>query len=296
MKILVSGASGLVCSAIVKAASNAGHAVTPLARKRVPGAVLWDPAAGTIDAAALEGFDAVVHLAGESIAAARWTASQKKKILDSRVQGTRLLATTLARLQRRPTVLVSASAVGFYGDSGDRPLREDSPPGNDFLADVCVQWEQATEPASHAGVRVVHLRSGMVLAKEGGALAKMLTPFKMGVGGKIGSGNQYMSWIDLEDEAGVILHCLSRDSIRGAVNSVGPAPVRNVEFTKTLGRVLSRPTVFPLPAPIARLMFGEMADGLLLSSQRAEPAKLAADGFSFRYKTLESSLQKILGK
>jgi uncharacterized protein (TIGR01777 family) len=311
MKILVSGASGLIGSALTKAASSAGHTITPLARKmsganaspvgrshqeRLPGAVHWDPAAGTIDASALEGFDAVVHLAGESIAAARWTAEQKKRILDSRVQGTRLLSNTLAQLQRRPPVLVSASAVGFYGDSGDRVLREDSPPGNDFLANVCREWEQATEPASKAGIRVVHLRSGMVLAKEGGALPKMLLPFKMGVGGKIGPGTQYMSWIDLEDEARVILHCISHDSTRGPVNSVGPSPVTNLEFTKTLGRVLSRPTVFPLPGFMARILLGEMADALLLSSQRVQPAKLNAGGFNFRYQTLESSLRHILNR
>jgi uncharacterized protein (TIGR01777 family) len=297
MKILVSGASGLIGSAVRQAASGKGHAVTPLTRKRtpdLPGAIEWDPSTGTLNAPALEGFDAVIHLAGESIAAARWTAAQKQRILDSRVQGTRLLANTLAQLQRRPPVMVSASAVGFYGDCGDRLLREDSPPGNDFLAHVCREWEQATEPASKAGIRVVHLRSGMVLAKEGGALPKMLLPFKLGVGGKIGSGKQYMSWIDLEDEVSVILHCISHDSIRGPVNSVGPSPVTNLEFTKTLGRVLSRPTLFPLPAPVARLLLGEMADGLLLSSQRAEPAKVTADGFNFRHHNLEESLRRIL--
>ena len=299
MKILVSGASGLIGSALVRASSGAGYTTTPLARQRTPrspGAIEWDPSAGTIDAASLEGFDAVVHLAGESIAAGRWTPEQKKRILDSRVQGTRLLSNTLARLQRRPSVLVSASAVGFYGDCGDRVLREDSPSGSDFLASVCREWEQATEPASKAGIRVVHLRSGVVLARDGGALAKMLLPFKMGVGGKIGSGKQYMSWIDLEDEARVILHCISHDSIRGPVNSVGPSAVTNLEFTKTLGRVLSRPTLFPLPATIARLLFGEMADALLLSSQRVEPAKLTAEGFDFRHRNLEDTLRRILNK
>jgi uncharacterized protein (TIGR01777 family) len=295
MKILVSGATGLIGSAFVKIANAAGHSTTALTRKKAPGAIQWDPAVGTLDASAIEGFDAVVHLAGENIAAGRWTAAQKKRILDSRVQGTRLLSNSLAQLQRRPSVMVSASAVGFYGDCGDRLLREDSPPGNDFLANVCREWEQATEAASKAGIRVVHLRSGVVLAKEGGALAKMLPPFKMGVGGKIGSGRQYMSWIDLEDEAGVILHCISRASIRGPVNSVGPSPVTNLEFTKTLGRVLSRPTVLPLPAFAARLLLGELADGLLLSSQRVEPAKLAAEGFVFRHRNLEETLRRIMG-
>jgi len=299
MKILVSGASGLIGSALTKAALSAGHTVTPLARQRTsssPGVIAWDPSAGTLNTTALEGFDAVVHLAGESIAAGRWTAAQKKRILDSRVHGTRLLSNTLAQLRRRPSVLISASAVGFYGDCGDRVLREDSPPGNDFLANVCREWEQATEPASKAGIRVVHLRSGMVLAKEGGALAKMLLPFRMGVGGKIGSGKQYMSWIDLEDEVSVVLHCISRDSIRGPVNSVGPSPVTNLEFTKTLGRVLSRPTIFPLPAAMARILFGEMADGLLLSSQRALPATLTGEGFNFRHPNLEESFRRILSR
>jgi len=299
MKILVSGASGLIGSAVRQAASVKGHAVTPLTRKRtpaLPGAIEWDPSAGMLNAQVLEGFDAVIHLAGESIAAGRWTAAQKQRILDSRVQGTQLLSNTLAQLQRRPSVMVSASAVGFYGDCGDRVLREDSPPGNDFLANVCREWEQATESASKAGIRVVHLRSGMVLANEGGALPKMLLPFKLGVGGKVGSGKQYMSWIDLEDEVSVILHCISHDSIRGPVNSVGPSPVTNLEFTKALGRVLSRPTLFPLPAPIARLLLGEMADGLLLSSQRAEPAKVTADGFSFSHPNLEDSLRRILNR
>lgn len=294
MKILVSGATGLIGSALAKAAGAAGHSVTALSRKKTPGSISWDPSTNTLDATALEGFDAVVHLAGESIAAGRWTATRKKRILDSRVQGTRLLANTLAQLQRRPSVMVSASAVGFYGDCGDRILREDSPPGNDFLASVCREWEQATEPASKAGIRVVHLRTGIVLAKEGGALAKMLLPFKMGVGGRIGSGRQYMSWIDLEDEVGVILHCLGRDSVRGPVNSVGPSPVTNAEFTKALGRALSRPTIFPLPAFMARVMLGEMADALLLSSQRVEPAKIQSAGFRFQHTNLEQTLRRIL--
>jgi uncharacterized protein (TIGR01777 family) len=265
-----------------------------LSRKKIPGSIHWDPSTNTLDAAALEGFDAVVHLAGESIAAGRWTAAQKKRILDSRVQGTRLLANTLAQLQRRPSVMVSASAVGFYGDCGDRILREDSPPGNDFLATVCREWEASTEAATKAGIRVVHLRSGVVLAKEGGALAKMLLPFKMGVGGRIGSGRQYMSWIDLEDEVGVILHCLSHESLRGPVNSVGPSPVTNAEFTKALGRALSRPTIFPLPAFMARVILGEMADALLLSSQRVEPTKIEAAGFRFQHTNLDQTLRRIL--
>jgi uncharacterized protein (TIGR01777 family) len=296
MKILVSGASGLIGSAFVKAASHGGHATAALTRGNpASGAARWDPVAGTIDKDRLEGFNAVVHLSGENIAAARWSAAQKQRILDSRVRGTQLLCSTLASLKSPPSVLISASAVGVYGDCGDRLLTEDSPTGNDFLANVCRQWEASTGAASSAGIRVVHLRTGVVLAKEGGALAKMLFPFKMGVGGKIGSGAQYMSWIHLEDEAEIILHCIGRDSIRGAINAVGPAAVTNAEFTKTLGRVLKRPTVFPLPGFAARLVLGEMADALLLSSQRVDPRQLTASGYSFRYSNLESALRQVLG-
>jgi uncharacterized protein (TIGR01777 family) len=296
MKILVSGATGLIGSALVQAATGAGYSVTPLTRKKTPGAITWDPSVGTIDAAALEGFDAIVHLAGENIAAGRWTAAQKKRILDSRVRGTQLLANTLAQLQRRPAVLISASAIGVYGDAGDRVLTESSPVGSDFLATVCREWERATEAASKAGVRVVHLRTGIVLAREGGALKKMLTPYKIGLGGKIGSGRQYMSWIDIQDQVNVILHCLTRDSVRGPVNSVAPSPVTNSEFTDTLGKVLGRPTVIPLPGFVARGLMGEMADALLLSSQRVEPEKLRADGFNFRFRNLEESLRHVLRK
>jgi uncharacterized protein (TIGR01777 family) len=296
MRILVSGASGLIGTAVTKAASRAGHTTVALTRgNATPGAVRWDPAAGTIEKERLEGFDAVVHLAGENIAAARWSAAQKQRILDSRVRGTQLLCSTLAALKSPPRVLICSSAVGVYGDCGDRLLTEDSPAGNDFLANVCRQWEASTNAASNAGLRVVNLRTGVVLAKEGGALAKMLFPFKMGVGGKIGSGAQYMSWIHLDDQAESVLHCIGRDSLRGPVNSVGPAPATNAEFTKTLGRVLGRPTVFPLPGFAARLILGEMADGLLLASQRVEPRKLAASGYSFRYSNLETALRQILG-
>jgi uncharacterized protein (TIGR01777 family) len=236
----------------------------------------------------------VVHLAGESIASRRWTAAQKARILDSRIKGTQLLSSALAKMNRRPSVMISASAVGVYGDRGDEKLTEAAPPGSDFLANVCREWERATSAATSAGIRVVNLRTGIVLAKEGGALPKMVTPFKLGVGGKIGSGNQYMSWIDLEDEAQVILHCIQKESLQGPVNSVGPSPVRNAEFSKTLGRVLSRPSLFPLPAFMARLVLGEMAEGLLLSSQRVEPAKLLSSGYVFRHTNLEESLRRIL--
>jgi uncharacterized protein (TIGR01777 family) len=295
MRILISGASGLIGSALTRAATAAGHTIVPLIRRQgSPSSVRWDPEAGTIDGAGLEGSDAVVHLAGESIASRRWTAAQKARILDSRIKGTQLLSSALAKMNRRPSVMISASAVGVYGDRGDEKLTEAAPPGSDFLANVCREWERATSAATSAGIRVVNLRTGIVLAKEGGALPKMVTPFKLGVGGKIGSGNQYMSWIDLEDEAQVILHCIQKESLQGPVNSVGPSPVRNAEFSKTLGRVLSRPSLFPLPAFMARLVLGEMAEGLLLSSQRVEPTKLLSSGYVFRHTNLEESLRRIL--
>jgi uncharacterized protein len=295
MRILISGPTGLIGSALIRSAGAAGHTTVPLVRKQgVHSSIYWDPEAGTIDKASLEGFDAVVHLAGESIAARRWTSAQKARILDSRVKGTSLLASALAQLSRPPAVLVSSSAIGFYGDCGDRLLTESSPGGSDFLAHVCREWERATTPASSAGIRVIHLRTGIVLAKAGGALAKMVTPFKLGVGGKIGSGAQYMSWIDLDDEVQVILHCIGNPSLQGPVNSVGPSPVRNAEFVKTLGRALSRPAVFPLPAFVARLALGEMADALLLSSQRVEPTKLVSSGYTFRHTNLEETLKRIL--
>lgn len=295
MRILISGSTGLIGSAFIRAASAAKHTPVPLVRKRaIPSSVFWDPENGTIDSAALEGIEAVVHLAGESIAARRWTAAQKKRILDSRVKGTVLLASALARMNPRPRVMISASAIGYYGDCGDRKLTESSPAGSDFLASVCREWERATAAASGAGIRVVLLRTGLVLAKEGGALAKMVMPFKLGVGGRIGSGKQYMSWIDLEDEVQIILHCIQNESMQGPVNSAGPAAVTNSEFTRTLGRALSRPAAFPLPAFVARVMLGEMADALLLSSQRVEPAKLLASGYAFRHTNLEETLRRIL--
>lgn len=295
MRILISGSTGLIGSALTDAAVAAGHTTLPLVRKRgVRSSIYWDPETGVMDTAGLEDIDAVVHLAGESIAARRWTASQKARILDSRTKSTALLASVLARMNRRPTVLISASAIGYYGDRGDATLTENSQSGTDFLSQVCREWERATQRASDAGIRVVHLRTGIVLARAGGALPKMVTPFKLGVGGKIGSGAQYMSWIDLEDEIQVILHCIREASLQGAVNSVGPTPVRNVEFTQTLGRVLSRPSLLPLPAFVARLALGEMADALLLSSQRVEPTKLAASGYTFRHTNLEQTLRRIL--
>lgn len=298
MKIAVSGSSGLVGSALVSFLSAGGHRVSRLVRsKPQPGSadVHWDPAAGSVDAAGLEGLDAVVHLAGENIAG-RWTPEKKARIRDSRVKGTRLLTETLARLKQAPKVLVSASAIGYYGHRGDEALREDSPSGSGFLAEVCREWEAAAQPAAQKGIRVVSLRIGVVLSPAGGALARMLPPFRLGLGGKIGSGRQYMSWIGIDDLAGVIHHAVTNESLRGAVNAVAPRPVTNQEFTKTLGRVLGRPTIFPMPAFAARLAFGEMADELLLASTRVEPARLAVSGYIFRNPDLEGALRHLLGK
>ena len=296
MKILVTGASGTVGSALVPFLTTGGHSVTRLVRAEPkPEEVRWDPAAGQIDKAGLEGHDAVVHLAGESIAG-RWTATKKKKIRDSRVQGTRLLAEALSGLARPPKVLVCASALGYYGNRGEEKLREDSGAGSGFLAEVCQQWEAAAEPARQKGIRVANLRIGIILSSVGGALVQMLLPFKLGVGGKIGSGQQYWSWVAVDDVAGAIHHALTTESLHGPVNTVAPKPVTNLEFTKTLGRVLGRPTIFPMPAFVARLALGEMADELLLSSARLEPGRLLASGYKFRYPELEGALRYLLGK
>ena len=300
MKIIVTGATGLIGGALVESLIADGHAVTALKRGGGKGpdaqgvtAARWDPDAGTIDAEALEGHDAAVHLAGEPIAEGRWTEEKKRRIRESRAKGTRLVAETLAGLKSKPGVLVSASAVGFYGNRGAEVLTEESASGEDFLSEVCREWEKATLPASQAGIRVVHLRFGIVLSREGGALQKILTPFKMGVGGRVGSGEQFWSWIDIEDVVGVVKHSIINGDVRGPVNVVAPNPVTNAEFIKTLGRVLGRPTIFPLPAFVARLALGEMSDALL-GSQRVEPARLKASGYKFAYPELASSLRHSL--
>ncbi len=297
MKILVSGSTGLVGSALVPSLSTAGHEVARLVRARGAGsAISWDPARGVLDRASLEGFDAIVHLAGESIASGRWTAAKKTRIHDSRVTSTALLAGTIAGLSRPPGVFLCASAIGFYGDRGDAILTEDSPSGKDFLSRVCRAWEAASEPAAQKGVRLVRHRFGMILSPAGGGLAKMLPPFRLGAGGRLGSGRQFISWIAIDDVLGSLEHALTAGALAGPVNTVSPRPVTNEEFTKTLGRVLRRPTIAAMPAFAARLVFGEMADALLLASQRVEPGRLLASGYRFRYPDLEPALRHLLDR
>ena len=301
MKVAVTGATGLVGSALVPFLLSGGHEIVPLRRaagsERGAGdAPSWDPESGTLSEDVGDGLDAVVHLAGENIAAGRWTPSRKARIRDSRVHGTRRLAEGLAALPKPPRTLVVASAIGFYGERGDDVVDESSAPGEGFLPDVCQAWEAAADPAREAGIRVVHLRIGIVLTPAGGALGQMLLPFRMGVGGVIGSGRQYMSWVALDDVLGGILHALRTDDLAGAVNMVAPGAVTNKEFTKTLGRVLRRPTVFPMPAFGARLAFGEMADALLLASTRVEPRRLREGGFVFGHPDLDGALRHVLGR
>jgi uncharacterized protein (TIGR01777 family) len=303
MKVIVTGATGLVGRALIRSLLADGQQVTRLVRGeaqgfRAPGttAVHWEPDSGVIDAKELEGHDAAVHLAGESIADGRWDEEKKRRIRESRVKGTRLIAETLAGLNEKPKTLVSASATGFYGDRGDEILREESASGEGFLSEVCREWEKATLAASQAGIRVTHVRIGVVLSAEGGALDKMLKPFKLGLGGRVGSGRQYMSWITLDDLIAVIKRALTDESLRGPVNAVAPNPVTNEEFTKALGRVLGRPTFMSVPAFAARLAFGEMADALLLSGARVEPARLKDAGFEFKQPEIEGALRQVLGQ
>jgi uncharacterized protein (TIGR01777 family) len=296
-QIVVTGASGLVGRRLVAELERAGATVIRAVRRPVQDPareMAWNPDSGQIDARRLEGVDAVVHLAGENIAGGRWTEPFKRKIRDSRVQGTRLIAEAVARCSAKPRTFIAASAIGYYGDRGDESLSESSAPGNDYLARVCQEWEAACQPARDAGVDVANLRIGVVLSPEGGALKKMLLPFKLGVGGKIGNGRQYMSWVAIDDVAGAVVFVLAKPQAAGAVNVVAPRPVTNAEFTKTLGRVLSRPTIAPMPAFAARLAFGEMADALLLSSTRVTPQVLIAAGYQFQQPELESALRHLL--
>ncbi len=295
MRILISGSRGFVGSSLMPVLDADGHRLARLVRAEstAANAIAWNPETGHVDREALEGLDAVVHLAGEPIAT-RWTSAKKARIRASRVDGTRMLSDVLASLRTPPRAMVCASAIGYYGSRGDEVLTEDSPPGDGFLAELCQQWERAAEPAIQRGIRVVHLRIGVVLSTDGGALGKILPIFRMGMGGRVGNGRQYWSWIAMEDLIGAMRHVLVTDTLRGAVNAVTPNPATNKHFTKALGRALKRPTLFPLPAFAARLMLGEMAEELLLSSARVHPGKLLMNGFTFRYPELDTALQHLL--
>lgn len=297
MRILISGANGLIGTALQSELHRRGHAVVRLTRGSAgPDAVHWDPMAGEIDTAGLEGVQAVVHLAGESIAESRWTDEQKARILESRTRGTTLLAEAVVGMASPPSVVLSGSAIGYYGDRGDEVLTEASAPGTDFLADVCVRWEAAAQLFGAAGIRTCTLRTGIVLDADGGALAKQLLPFKLGVGGRLGSGRQWQSWITLEDEVGAICHLLDAD-VEGPVNLTAPNPVTNQEFTSTLGGVLHRPTLLPIPTFAPALLYGrELVESLLLVSQRVQPSALLDSGYVFAHPTLEPALRAVLDR
>lgn len=295
-RVLVSGVSGPIGAALLPSLNARGCEVVRLVRGPAAGdgQLAWDPAQ-PLSSVSVSGFDAVIHLAGETIVG-RWTDAKKARIRDSRVLGTRYLAEALANASQRPRVLISASAIGYYGNRGDELLREDSSPGQDFLSEVCRHWEAATQPAAQAGIRTVQMRFGLVLSAVGGALQKMLLPFRLGMGGNMGNGRQWWSWVDIQDLVGAIHHILRTDLLEGPVNVVAPKPVTNAEFTRTLASVLSRPAIFPMPAFAARLVFGQMADELLLASQRVEPAQLIQSGYPFQSSDLRKALEGILKK
>lgn len=293
MRILVSGSSGLVGKTLCGMLEREGHTVVRLVRNATAlseNVIYWDPARGILAGDQLAGLDGVVHLAGESIASGRWTPERKARIRDSRLQGTRLLCERLATCSAPPAFLIAASAVGFYGNRGNEIVDESAEPGGGFLADLCAAWEEETRRASTVGIRVVNLRLGMVLSAGGGALAKMLPPFRLGLGGPLGDGAMWMSWIHLDDVVSAIYYAMHHPELAGPVNAVAPNPVTNREFTRALGRVLGRPTFFAVPAPVLRLLLGEMADELLLSSLRGTPMRLEEAGFTFAYPALEAAL------
>jgi uncharacterized protein len=297
-RIAVTGATGLIGSALTSALEADGdtvHRVTRDPAKAGEGDIVWDPEEGRIDAAALEGVDGVVHLAGEHIGDERWTEEQKRRIHDSREHGTRLLAETLAKLEAPPDVLVSGSAVGYYGDRGDEVLTEESDPGDDFMARVCIAWEDAARPAEAAGIRVVYGRTGVVIAEGGPLIDKIELPFRLGVGGRVGSGRQYVAWIALDDHVRAVRYLLDHQSLSGPVNLTAPDPATNAELTKAIGDVLRRPTLLPIPVAAIRLLYGEMGESLATVSQRAIPRRLQESGFTFEH-TLTSALRKALKK
>jgi hypothetical protein len=298
MDVAITGASGLIGTALVAALGRAGHRPIRVVRKGSGGTdeISWDPAKGHIDAEALEGVDAVVHLAGAGIGDHRWTDSYKSTLLTSRTEGTDLLARTLAGMRRPPRVLLSGSAIGYYGARGDEELTEASAAGEGFLADLCVAWEAATTPAEDAGIRVAHLRTGIVLSRDGGALRKQLPLFKWGLGGRMGSGRQWQSWISIVDEVGAILHLLQAD-VSGPVNLTAPNPVTNIDFTKALAGALRRPVFLPIPTFGPKLLLGgELAENLLFTGQRVLPSKLQGSGFTFKYNTIDAALRAALDR
>ncbi|MDP6924812.1 MAG: TIGR01777 family oxidoreductase [Candidatus Scalindua sp.] len=295
MKVAITGSSGLIGSSLISFLSGKSVTVSKILRENPEDDdISWKPEDGDWSSAFLGGVDGIVHLAGENIASGKWTKKKKGKIRNSRIEGTKRLCDHILKLLTPPSVLICASAIGYYGNRGVEFLNEGSSRGSGFLPDVCLGWEEATEPISKAGIRVVNVRFGIVLSKDGGALAKMLTPFKMGMGGKVGSGTQYMSWVAMDDVTGAIHHTLVTDSLRGPVNVTAPNPVTNKEFTNTLGEVIKRPAVVPMPAFAAKLAFGEMANDLLLASTKVAPKKLADSGYQFQYPELENALRNIL--
>ena len=297
MKIVISGASGLIGTQLVAKLSSSGHEVVRLVRRSPKsGEIQWNPKSGTLDAVALEGADAVIHLSGAGIGDKRWTDGYRKEILDSRTATTALLANTMASLSRKPSVFLSGSAIGIYGARNDEQLTEVSTHGTGFLAEVCEQWEAAAKPAVDAGIRTVYLRTGIVLSPKGGALKKLLPLFKLGVGGKFGNGKQWQSWISIDDEIGAIEHLLTAN-VSGAVNLTAPNPVTNAEFTKVLASVLKRPAIVPVPTFAPKILLGgELADALLFTGQRVIPAALNASGYNFKHTTLESAFRSLLSK
>lgn len=299
MIILITGASGLIGSALIPFFTAEGRFVRTLVRRapfKEKGEDFWDPEKKSLNPSVFDGVDAVIHLAGENIVEGRWTGEKKRRIIESRTKGTSLIAETMSQLSSPPPVLICASAIGYYGNRGDKILVEDDPPGGDFISNVCSEWEKSARAAVNAGIRVVFMRTGMVLSPAGGALLKLLFPFRAGFGGKIGSGAQYMSWIGIDDVVGAFFHVLAENGISGPVNVVSPNPVTNSEFTMTLGKVLSRPAVFSVPAAAVNLAFGEMGRELLLSSTRVTPQKLLETGYRFRNPDLSGALSHLLGK
>jgi len=295
-RVLISGASGPIGAALLPSLVQSGAEVVRLTRgpARTTGQISWDPM-GELEPAAVSGFEAVIHLAGESVVG-RWTEAKKRAIRESRVRGTRSIALAMARAESKPQVFVCASAIGFYGDRGEETLSEESAGGRGFLAEVCRAWEEASRVATEAGIRTVNIRIGLVLSAKGGALPKMLTPFKLGLGGRVGAGRQWWSWIHVEDIVGAIHQAMRTEALSGLVNLVAPNAVRNEEFTRVLASVLRRTAFFPMPAFAARVAFGEMGEELMLASQRVEPAKLKSSGYDFRYGNLLAALGNLLGQ